>query len=205
MTWSFCWICHNHALLICFLARSGCRYTRLPSFSLPFHNNPDLIVIELKSIFTWKVLQHRRALLCGLILITSWGHPVWWHRQCLSENPHPKAELENNYIHWSRRMHSAIHYTFRSLPTLQHFAGTSALLCAHFAGCADVLCWSCGSIGSVVVASRRLTNHDDVTVKLSGTAQTSLAWCFWFWEKLNFITERKERRAYINWSCPWDH
>lgn len=58
---------------------SNCRYTVLPSFSLTFRNNPDLIVIELKSIFTWKALQHSSAILCGLILITTWGHPVWWH------------------------------------------------------------------------------------------------------------------------------
>lgn len=68
---------------------------------------------------------------------------MWWPRQCLFVNPHPEAELEKQLYPFEKEnasKHSAIHYTFRSLPILQHFAGTSALLCAHSAGCADVLC-----------------------------------------------------------------
>lgn len=147
---------------------SNCRRTLLPLFSLTFHNSPDLIVIELKSVFTWKVLQHSSALLCGLILITTSGHPVCWHwqhKQCLSVNPHPEAELEKQLYPFEQEnapKHSGIHYTFRSLRTLQHFAGSSALLCAHSARCADVLYWSYGSIGAVMDASRRLTKHGDM-------------------------------------------
>lgn len=158
------------AMLSWFVSQRGsnCRYTLLPSFSLTFHNNPDLIVIELKSIFTWKALQHSSTLLCGLILITTWGHPVWWHWRA-----QPVLVCESTSWSWAREKISSIwagecikkRYNTLSIQISSHIATLcwhSALLSTHSAKCADVLCWSYGSIGSIVDASRTLIKCEDM-------------------------------------------